>query len=94
MPGSAWQMCKRFGGAACQHGLQHQVEAAAPPRSQADWVFDLGMPRMTTGAAVASGDGQAGFDDAFGGHLFAGAARGTVVRGAERLALLRQGLKR
>ena len=45
-----------------------------PPRSQADFVLDLGMPRMSAGAAMAPCDRDVAFDDALGRHLFAGPA--------------------
>jgi len=46
---------------------------------------------MAAVAAVAARDRDDAFDDAFGGHLFAGAARRAEVRGAEGFRLLGEG---
>jgi hypothetical protein len=59
------------------------------PRSQAEFVLDLRMPRMAAGAAVTARDRGVPFNDALGGHLFAAAARGALVRRAPGFRLFR-----
>ena len=48
---------------------------------------------MAAGAAMAPRDRDVSFDNAFGGNLFAGAARGALMCGAEGFPLFGERLK-